>query len=121
MSVAWCFNGLGISVLISASFFAYNYPKHIKISRYATGFGLEFKCEEPYKQKDVFGQELSYRERQQCTCKENFCNSPPGFDVDSVFDVNSSSSIIEFLKLNFNTLEMLSIFAIMSKSYVIRL
>ena len=102
-------------------FFAYNYPKHIEISRYATGFGLEFKCEEPYKKKDVFGNELSHREGQQCTCKENFCNSPPGFDVDSVFDVNSSSSIIEFLKLNFNNLEMLSIFGILLTSYLIKL
>jgi len=79
--------------------------KLVKVNRtcvastwYATGFGLEFRCEEPHNKKDIWGQEFPQIEEQQCTCKENFCNSPPDFDVESVLDLNSASSIVNFLK-----------------------
>ena len=54
------------------------YFKTVCVSRYATGFGLEFKCETPIKKYDeIEGMriEIPNIEIQQCTCKENLCNS----------------------------------------------
>ena len=53
---------------------------------------MEFRCQDAYKKKDSYGRELPQFEIQQCTCKENFCNSPPGFNVESDFYINSASS-----------------------------
>ena len=83
------------------------------IFRYATGFGLEFRCEESYNKKDIWGQEFLQIEVQQCTCKENFCNSPPDFDVESVLDLNSASSIENFLKVDFKNIVVWSFLIIL--------
>ena len=81
-------------------------------SRYATGFGLEFKCETP--KKKTFNIET-----QQCTCKENFCNSHTRNDEESEYASNVAQSLVSVTFLNANTFIIVYCIAIILPIYSI--
>ena len=52
---------------------------------------------------DANGMEIAHHEIQQCTCKENLCNSPPREDGTSDLIPNSAASIINVYANNVET------------------